>query len=279
MATVNPNLGADDRDDTNGGRSQKGLADLLLLALEGAEFSALVEEAIGVIRGMLGVGLVCVMEAGEDRGRLVLRAGAGWHEGEVGERSVSTGIDSPVERVNMPGYAMMSKDPVRAEDLRRDPRFGSCPLMREHGVVSGIMTKIDAGGKAYGVLGAHCTEQRFFRVEEAYWLRDVSRGLGGALARKTPSNGSGVQELVHTLEHPNIKTLLDRLSLPSGLAPQHVRILTLLNDGYLVKEIAPKLNCSESNVRKHLKKIYRSLGASGQVAAIARARQLGLFDY
>jgi DNA-binding CsgD family transcriptional regulator len=279
LAAANPNPSNGDRNVPNGGHRQTDIADLALLALEGVEFGALVEESMGVVRDALDVGFVCVMESGEDRGELFLRAGTGWTEGEVGERAVSTGIDAPVERVSMAGYAMMSKDPVSTEDLRSEPRFGGCPLMREHGVVSGIMTKIDVGGKLYGVLGAHCTEPRSFHDDEEYWLLDVSRALGGALAHKTPHNGSGVREADRNLEHPNIKTLLDRLSLPSGLAPQHVKILTLLNDGYLVKEIAAKLNCGEDNVRKHLKKIYRSLGASGQVAAIARARQLGLFDY
>lgn len=285
MPAANPNPGNGDRNVPNGGHRQTDIADLALLALEGEEFGSLVEESIGVVRDALDVGFVCMMESGEDRGELFLRAGAGWTEGEVGERAVSTGIDAPVERVSMAGYAMMSKDPVWTEDLRREPRFGGCPLMREHGVVSGIMTRIDVsgrvdvGGRLYGVLGAHCTEPRSFRADEAYWLLDVSRTLGGALAHKTSHNSSGVRDCGSPLEHPNIKTLLDRLSLPSGLAPQHVKILTLLNDGYLVKEIAAKLNCGESNVRKHLKKINRSLGASGQVAAIARARQLGLFDY
>lgn len=278
MAAVNPNPGNGERPDVNGGRGQKELADLLLLALEDAEFGALMEEAIEVVRGSLGVGLVCVMEATQDRAELVLRAGAGWHEGEVGERTVSTGIDSPVEQVSMPGYAMMSKDPVLTENLYRDPRFGGCPLMHEHGVASGIMAKIDVGGRLYGVLGAHCTEQRSFQDDEAYWLRDVSRALGGALARKTPPNSHAVRRPSHTLGDADLKALRDRLSLPAGLQPQHLRILMLLNDGYCVKEIAAKLHCTEHNVRKHLKKTFKVLTVRGQVAAISRARQLGLFE-
>ncbi|MGB3633311.1 MAG: hypothetical protein WA982_04675, partial [Rubrobacteraceae bacterium] len=67
MGAVNSNPSNGRRSDANGGRSQKELADLLLLALEDAEFSALMEEAIEVVRGALGVGFASVMEAGEDR--------------------------------------------------------------------------------------------------------------------------------------------------------------------------------------------------------------------
>lgn len=282
LAAVNPNPGNGERPDINGGRGQKELADLLLLALEDAEFGALMEEAIEVVRGSLGVGLVCVMEATHDRAELVLRAGAGWRNGEVGKRFVSTGMVSPVERVSMAGYAMMSKDPVCAENLYRDPRFAGCPLMREHGVVSGIMAKIDVGGKLYGVIGAHCTEQRSFQDDEAYWLRDVSRALGGALSRKARPHSRGVQDSAlppnDTSKQANSSSRRAR-RVAAGLQPRQMEVLELLNEGYRVKQIAAELYCTENNVNKHLQRIYRALGAHGQVAAIVRARRLGLFDY
>lgn len=281
MAAANPNPSNGDRNVPNDGHRQTDIADLALLALEGVEFGSLVAESIGVVRDALNVGFVCVMEAGEDRAELVLRAGAGWHEGEVGQRSVSTGIDSPIEQVSMAGYAMMSKDPIYTEDLGRETRFGGCPLMREHGVVSGIMTKIDVGGKLYGVLGAHCTEPRSFHDGEAYWLRDVSRSLGGTLWRQTPRS-NGVKDptppSAHTNSHTNT-SMRRRRRLEAGLQPQQMEVLDLLNEGYRVKQIAAELHCSEPNVRKHLRGIYRTLDVCGQVAAIARARQLGLFDY
>lgn len=287
MAAANPNPDNGGRNFRNGGHEQTDIVDLALLALEGVEFGALVEESIGVIRDALNVGFVCVMESGEDRGNLFLRAGAGWTKGAVGERAVSTGIDAPVEQVSMAGYAMMSKDPVWTEDLRREPRFGGCPLMREHGVVSGIMTRIDVsgrvdtGGRLYGVLGAHCTEPRSFHDDEAYWLRDVSRALGGALARKTPPRSRGVQDSTtsfnQTAGHTDTTTRRRR-RLEAGLQPRQMEVLELLNEGYQVKQIAAELYCTKNNVNKHLRHIYRALGAHSQVSAIALARRLGLFD-
>ena len=278
LAAANQHRDDQERAVAESGGWQKELADLALLALEGTEVGALMEEAIKVVRGALGAGLVSVMEASEDRAELFLCAGTGWAEGEVGERSVSTGIDAPVERVSMAGYAMMSKDPVCTEDLRRDTRFGGCPLMREHAVVSGTMTKIDVGDRLYGVLGAYCRERRSFQYTEAYWLRDVARTLGGALARKTPSQtrGSASDQLAHARI---VRVPRERPASPSALQPRQIEVLTLLNNGRLVKEIARDLYCTESNVRKHLKHIYRALGVRGQVAAVARARELGLFDY
>ena len=164
-------------------RWQRDLADLALLALEDGEVGALVEDAVEVVAGALGVEYVCLLEARDDRAEFLLRAGRGWAEDQVGFRTVSAGIDSRVDGVTMPAYAMMSGDPVRVEDLAADPRFNACPLMRDHGVVSGVMVKVYAGERLYGVLGAHAAHARAFTGHEESWLADVARVIGGAVTR------------------------------------------------------------------------------------------------
>jgi DNA-binding CsgD family transcriptional regulator len=62
----------------------------------------------------------------------------------------------------------------------------------------------------------------------------------------------------------------------AGLQPRQLDVLRLLNAGHNPKEIAARLYCTEANVRKHLKRVNRALGVGGQVAALARARELGL---
>lgn len=62
----------------------------------------------------------------------------------------------------------------------------------------------------------------------------------------------------------------------AGLQPRQLDVLRLLDAGHGPKEIARKLYCTEANVRKHLKRINRALGVGSQVAALARARELGL---
>ena len=162
---------------------QRELADLALLALEDGEVGALVENAVEVIASALDVEFVCLLEARDDRAEFLLRAGRGWGEDQVGVRTVSAGIDSCVEGVTMPAYAMMSGDPVRVEDLTADPRFNACPLLRDHGVVSGVMVKVYAGERLYGVLGAHAAHARAFTEHEGSWLADVARVIGGVVTR------------------------------------------------------------------------------------------------
>jgi GAF domain-containing protein/DNA-binding CsgD family transcriptional regulator len=162
-------------------RANGELATLSLLAFDCAEAGALMGEAVELICGVLGVEFGSVMQASTDRGELVLTAGYGWADGEVGERTISTGIDSSLEYVSMAAYAMSSKEPVRVEDLTQDPRFGGCPLMRDHGIVSGVMAKIYVRNRLFGLLGAYSSRRMAFTKDEAYWLADVAKVLGGTL--------------------------------------------------------------------------------------------------
>lgn len=164
-------------------RAQKALANLAIIALEGAGFAPLLEEAVEVVCNVLDVEFDSVMRASEDRGELTLVAGHGWHEGEVGGRVIPTGIDAALDQVSMAAYTMSSKEPVWVEDLARDERFGACPLMREHGIVSGVMTKIYFESRLFGVLGAYSKAARSFTDEEKGWLVDVANILSDAVAQ------------------------------------------------------------------------------------------------
>jgi DNA-binding CsgD family transcriptional regulator len=60
------------------------------------------------------------------------------------------------------------------------------------------------------------------------------------------------------------------------LTPRQREILALLADGIRAKEIAQRLSLSVATVRNHIHALLRQLGASSQLAAVARARELGL---
>ena len=62
------------------------------------------------------------------------------------------------------------------------------------------------------------------------------------------------------------------------LTPRQREILALLADGVRAKEIANRLSLSVPTVRNHIHQLLRRLGVSSQLAAVAKARELRLFD-
>ncbi len=60
------------------------------------------------------------------------------------------------------------------------------------------------------------------------------------------------------------------------LTPRQLEILQLLADGEQARAIADTLVLSEATVRNHIRAVLRELGVSCQLAAVARARELGI---
>ena len=65
---------------------------------------------------------------------------------------------------------------------------------------------------------------------------------------------------------------------PAELTARELEILQLLVDGLRNATIAERLFLSERTVEKHVSSILRKLGASSRAAAVAEAKQLGLFQ-
>lgn len=60
------------------------------------------------------------------------------------------------------------------------------------------------------------------------------------------------------------------------LTSRQVAILAFMGDGFTNAEISTKVLLSESTVRQETIRIYRALGVSGRLEAVAKARALGL---
>lgn len=57
------------------------------------------------------------------------------------------------------------------------------------------------------------------------------------------------------------------------------RVLAELTSGDPYQEIAGRLFVSQNTVKSHVKAVYRKLGAHSRVAAVQRARELGLLGH
>ena len=62
------------------------------------------------------------------------------------------------------------------------------------------------------------------------------------------------------------------------LTPRQREVLGLLADGVRAEEIATRLSLSVPTVRNHIYALLRRLGVNSQLAAVARAHELGLCD-
>ena len=66
------------------------------------------------------------------------------------------------------------------------------------------------------------------------------------------------------------------LTIAASISPREQEILHSLRIGLSNQEIARKFSISESTVKTHLENIFRKLGVSNRMQAIAQAQALGL---
>jgi PAS domain S-box-containing protein len=159
-------------------RQQETLARLGERALTETDLQKFFNDAVVTVAETLDTELTKILELLPGETELLLRAGIGWRAGLVGIAHVSTGRDS------QSGYTLGAGRPVIVEDLRNETRFSGQPLLKNHGVISGITTPI-AGqdGRAYGVLGAHTVKRRKFNDYDVEFLAAVANVVAGAIHR------------------------------------------------------------------------------------------------
>jgi PAS domain S-box-containing protein len=157
-------------------RQQSVLADLGLHALRRMKLPELMQRTCQAVAETLHVEYAKILELLPGGEKLLLAAGVGWHEGQVGKRLVSAGTGSHG------GYTLASTGPVIVRDLRTETRFSE-PLLSEHGVVSGLAVIIYAQSRPFGVLGAHTTRLRVFTEYDINFLQAAANVLGAAIER------------------------------------------------------------------------------------------------
>jgi len=147
------------------------------LALVSSDFGGLLEQAVMLATQTLEVEYACVLELCPGGQELLLRAGVGWKEGLVGKLSLAA------DPATQAGFTLTAGEPVVVEHPASETRFRRTALLVEHGVVSGITVAILGHGRAYGVLGAHTTNQRKFTEDEVHFLLAIATVLAMAVER------------------------------------------------------------------------------------------------
>jgi PAS domain S-box-containing protein len=174
-------------------RQQAAVAELGQRALSGADVPSLLDEAARLVARGLGAEFGSVLELAADR--LVLRAGAGWDAGVVGQT---------VPLRSQAGYTLRSKEPVLVEDLRTESRFPLTPILRRHGARSGASVTIPGAEGPFGVLAVHDRQPRTFTAEDLHFLRSLTNALGSAIRQRD------AERLLREAE-AGLRSLLERL--------------------------------------------------------------------
>jgi PAS domain S-box-containing protein len=160
-------------------RQQETLARLGERALTEGDLQKFFNDVVTTVGEILDLEMVKILELVPGDAELLLRAGIGWQAGLVGTANVATTRDTQA------GYTLASGRPVIVEDLASETRFTGAPLLKTHGVVSGLTAPI-AGrdGRAYGVLGAHTAKRRKFNDYDVAFLAAVANVVAGAIQRR-----------------------------------------------------------------------------------------------
>ncbi|HYY90270.1 MAG TPA: ATP-binding protein, partial [Chloroflexota bacterium] len=157
---------------------QAAVADLGQTALTDIDLTQLLDEAVLLVGRTLGVEHCVVLELEPEGETLLVRAGMGWTEGQVGQPRVEAGLGSQA------GYTLMSAAPVVVADFSTETRFAPPALVREHGLVSGMTVLIAGAERPFGILAAHTNRRRIFTPDDVHFLQAAANVLATAVERR-----------------------------------------------------------------------------------------------
>ena len=155
---------------------QELVAQLGQRALARTEVSTLINEAARMVSQNLDTEYASVLQLLPDGDRLLLRAGVGWNEDQVGETTVGAGEDWPA------GYALVNESVV-FEDLESETRFTQKHVLLEREVVSGMYVVIHGQERPFGALGTYSTRHREFSKDDVNFVQSVANVLATAMER------------------------------------------------------------------------------------------------
>jgi PAS domain S-box-containing protein len=160
---------------TSRARQQAAVAELGRLALEYGSLESIMDEAVGLVARTLDVDYAKIAELLPGGRQLVVTAGVGWKPGVVGQETELAG------RGSQAGYAVLTGEPVVAEELALDRRFETSIVVQEHEAVSATAVVIQGTDKPFGALAALSTRPRTFSEHDVDFMQAVANVLATAV--------------------------------------------------------------------------------------------------
>jgi diguanylate cyclase (GGDEF)-like protein len=175
-------------------------------ALSEVALSPLLNEAVMMISQTLSIDLVTVLELRHEEKVMLMRAGAGWAPGVIGNTS------APFDEASQAAMAIRAEAPVVVDDYSTEIRFRGAAILRDQGALSGITVPIRGRGGPFGVLAAHARTLRGFSADDVNFLQSVANVLAAAIERRRSEEETRHQALHDPLTGlPNRALFRDRL--------------------------------------------------------------------
>lgn len=193
-------------------RQQTAIAEVGQLALQDVTFQAVLNKVVVAAATALEVPLTKILVFQDSADKLKLVAGVGWNEGLVGQATVGVDQDSQA------GYTLLSDGLVVVQDLATERRFSGPALLKDHGVVSGMSTKINGSeARPFGVIGIHTTESRIFDKGDRDFFMSLAAIVANAVRKEDVKAQSTL--LIREMSH----RAGNMLQLVSSIAAQTFR--------------------------------------------------------
>jgi len=225
-------------------RQQEILAELGVLALQGASFDKLVDQTAILTADGMEAEFCKVLEYLPAANRLVVRAGVGWEPGIIGKATIGADLESPG------GFALHTGKPVISNHLGNEDRFKTPELLLEHGIHRAINVILQGDRTPFGVLEVDSRSEGEFTEYDLAFLQGAANILGMAIERQRFERDLKAalarhEVLLREVDH-RVKNSLQLV----------VSILRIQGDG-----------ATQPEVRRHLQE------AAGRISAIARVHQ------
>jgi two-component sensor histidine kinase len=185
----------DDRQQLEQGlkRQLTAFAQFTTRSLGESNIEALMMDACLRSRAGLNTSHAKLMEYLPERDRLILRAGAGWKEGYVGQYEVPPDLDTPI------GHAFAFSEPVAISDYGAEKNYSYPSILKDHGCVASLNVPLRTDRGNFGVLEVDHTSSRPFSADDVYFLT----GLGNTVARSVELRRA-VQSMQAALEEKQL---------------------------------------------------------------------------
>jgi two-component sensor histidine kinase len=159
-------------------RQQEILAELGVIALQGADFDKLLAETARLAAEALRAEFCKVLEHIPSENRLLVRAGVGWDEGVVGKASIGADLASPA------GFALRTGKPVISNHLENEERFRTPEILAQHGIHRAMNVILQGDSRPFGVLEVDSRSEDEFVEHDLAFLQGAANILGMAIERE-----------------------------------------------------------------------------------------------
>jgi two-component sensor histidine kinase len=159
-------------------RQQQILTELGVSALQGTDFSGLLEQTARLTAEGLEAEYCKVLEYLPSENRLLVIAGVGWEPGVVGAATVGADLASPA------GFALHTGKPVISNHLENEQRFRTPELLVEHGIRRAMNVILQGDKLPFGVLEVDSKSPGEFSSHDLSFLQGAANLLGMAIEQQ-----------------------------------------------------------------------------------------------